>query len=94
MLPATDRITFDVPEVGAGQYSVMVFCASCASYSAGRTMLWVAVEVTSVSPSTDTRAPATPPLATLLGVTLLAAAITSAALRLTPLKKVMEAGEL
>jgi hypothetical protein len=79
------RITFDVPEVDPGKYSVMVFCPSCAPYSAGRTMLWVAdFEVTSASPSTDTRAPGTPPVATLIGRALLAVAITFAALLLAP----------
>lgn len=49
------RISFSVPQVEPGDYVVIVFCPSCAPFSAGRTMAPVAdFRVTSSLPATDT----------------------------------------
>jgi len=49
------RISFRVPQVEPGDYVVIVFCPSCAPFSAGRTMAPVAdFQVTSSPPATDT----------------------------------------
>ena len=76
------RISFLVPEVDPGDYTVVVFCPSCAPFSAGRTMLPVAdFTVTSGSPSTDTVPLATSSTRIHVGALLLAVAAALAALR-------------
>lgn len=75
------RITFVVPDVEPGDYSVMVFCLSCAAFSAGRTMLSMAdFEVTAASPSTDTVPPAASLRLVPVGVLLVALAAALAVL--------------
>lgn len=49
------QISFRVPQIEPGDYVVMVFCPSCAPFSAGRTMAAVAdFGVTALPPPTDT----------------------------------------
>ena len=49
------RLTFEVPAVAPGSYTILVHCEECAPTSAGRTMLPVAeFRVESAVPATDT----------------------------------------
>jgi hypothetical protein len=83
------EILFRVPQIEPGDYVVMVFCPSCAPFSAGRAMAPVAdFRVTPSTPATDT-APAAPDgwfLFVLVGGVLLLVGVTLMAFRLRLLR--------
>jgi len=64
-------ITFVVPSLPPGPYALMVYCSSCAQYSAGRAMLPVANFTITPGPSNTATARSEVPLATVVGVILL-----------------------
>lgn len=79
------RSSFRVPQIEPGDYVLVVFCPSCAPFSAGRTMAPVAdFRVTPAPPATDTVpvAPASSSALTLVIAALVLAAVLLAAVRL------------
>jgi hypothetical protein len=74
------ELTFTVPHVAAGRYTLVLHCPSCAEFSAGRVILPVANLTVAAAPDTSVEEFIRPPLESAPGALLVVACLAGLAL--------------